>query len=113
MFGKLDGKFTCQIEGEDFVTRGDTKEAAELAMKQKILLQDQNCWVRRYLRGTNSTWCLFYAGGWTYDIISDYSPERPSSCMLSCRTQTEAMAAMKAHFSQYHPETVSGTKPNI
>lgn len=104
-FGKLDGKFVCSLPGTNLITRGDTKEQSEADMILRIAKQSEYGGVRRYLRAKSATFCLFYIEGWEYQIVTDENPERPSSCMLNCKTLSEAMAAMKSHFDQYQQNT--------
>jgi hypothetical protein len=105
MFGKLDGKFVCSIPGTDLITRGDTKEQSEADMILRIAKQSEYGGVHRYMRAKDATFCLFYCGGWEYQIVRDENPSRPSSCMLNCKTLSEAIAAMTSHFNQYQETT--------
>lgn len=100
MFRKLSGQTTVEIEGTGWKQNATTKEMALALLQERLKLQQENMYCRRYLQKNRTTFALYYCDGRAYDIISP-DASKYSSCLLSDKTFTSAYQRMYSHWEQY------------
>ena len=104
-FGKPARGFVATLSDTGWEASGETKEAAESALRSALYDGQYYRHTRRYVRVSGATFCLYFAGVWTYDIVRDASPDKHGSTMLgSSNSYASALEAMLAHVSQWSPE---------
>lgn len=83
---------------------GANRTEAKANLLADIERQLAHVYARRYLSANDVTFCLYYANGWSYDIVRGERDlgQRSSSTMMGGEpSETEAFESMKRHFEQY------------
>jgi hypothetical protein len=96
------GRKIRRVEAHCGSLRGDgaNRTEAKAALMERIELQLRHAYTRRYLRTADVTFALYYADGWSYDIVAG-DGARYSSTGLGACDEREAYQAMSRHFLQY------------
>ena len=106
MLGRKVDSYTAALGETGWSVSAPSRELAVAELERKLTDQSRHCFARSYRRSdlTKTTWVLFYAQGWQYDIIHDDGGEYPhaSSVMLGDKSEPEAREAFAAHYAQYN-----------
>jgi hypothetical protein len=95
------GKLVRQVEASlgDIRRTAATKPEAKAAVLAAVEEQTQHLYERRYLAADGVVFALYYADGWSYDIIRD--GQRGCTTNFEASDVTEAFEKMRHHFEQY------------
>lgn len=94
--------FIAKIGETGWQASGPTKEIALERLEQLLTKEHDEQFTRHYRRKGVVTFCLYYAQGWTYDIVRDGDMSGVhGSCGTACTNEREALAQMESHVAQH------------
>lgn len=102
MFGRASGSYEAKLGETGWTAIGATRESAVELLTDTLTRNCEYQLKRRYIRVRGATFALYYASGWSYDIVHDDTATRaPSSCTMSEPNFERAYAQMAEHARQW------------
>lgn len=95
-------RWQAQIADTEWTVSGTDKATFQSNLLDQIRNQGKYLRTRKYIYAGDAVFCLYYAGGWQYEIVRKDNAHCPSVTLLShsC-TEREAIEAFQAHAKQY------------
>lgn len=108
MFGKRQAAYEAHLGETGWTATGTCKEGALQLLQWELTQAKQNEHTRRYIRVPGATFCLYWAGGWCYDIVhDDHTSSTVGGCLMSTKSLDVAFASMARHAEQMRSDNVS------